>query len=441
MLSLYGGYFSETFIKCASKLIVMDTNYHEFQLDNGLFVALQKTHTRTVSGRLRVFHGALHEMPGEEGIAHFLEHALMGGGSQKFDPLSAERLRRSFGSFNAYTFLEKTIFPVDTLAEDVPLFLDYVSDLVFNPGFDAKVIEQERQRVLRELADKKSNRNFEDNKRLEEAFYGKNSPHARLVLGEEAVVSSASIEKLGAFHQRGYHPNNMDLILVGNLPENIDKLIEQNFAGACHGDGRRIEFPRNQRLTDRTLLRIPAPDLLHTQNPEQSSAELYISLFAPPETDEDGPVVGLLIDYFSGMLHAAVSSAHGLAYSIHASYDGTNNKGAIGIQGRVQATKANEAIYAIFNVMHDFRTDLVPDHILNELKKRARYNLAKTFEMNGGIVRVIEERIDHNLTPEIYLSKINAITPEMMREVARNYFPECPIEGKYTLLLRDPLMR
>ena len=107
-------------------MATINGNYREFRLDNGLFVALQETPTQTVSGRLRVWHGALNEHPGEEGLAHFLEHTLMTGGSQKYDPEKADQIRGTFGSFNAYTGLERTFFPVDMLAEDSQLFLEYV---------------------------------------------------------------------------------------------------------------------------------------------------------------------------------------------------------------------------------------------------------------------------------------------------------------------------
>ena len=71
-----------------------DQNYREFTLDNGLFVALQNTPTQTVSGRLRVFQGALHEQPGEEGLAHFLEHTIVNAGSRKYSPITNNLPRR-----------------------------------------------------------------------------------------------------------------------------------------------------------------------------------------------------------------------------------------------------------------------------------------------------------------------------------------------------------
>ena len=93
-------------------MTTINGNYREFKLDNGLLVALQDTPTQTVSGRLRVWHGSLNEQPGEEGIAHFLEHTLLSGGSSKYTPEQSNKIMGTFGFFNAYTGLQKTFFPV-----------------------------------------------------------------------------------------------------------------------------------------------------------------------------------------------------------------------------------------------------------------------------------------------------------------------------------------
>ncbi len=420
-------------------------NYREFRLDNGLFVALQETPTQTVSGRLRVWHGALNEKQGEKGIAHFLEHTLMTGGSQKYVPERADEIRGTFGSFNAFTGLARTVFPVDMLAEDSQLFLEYVSDAAFNPRFEASRVEEERQRVLRETADAKSNPEFKDNRACGEAFFGKNSPHAYFILGNEAVVSSASVDTLKGFHEMGYHPNNMDLILVGALPKNIKDLVQENFGHFPSGNGKKVEFPRNPQLYGATILHTHASELYNSENPEQSSAQLSISLVAPTETDEDSYAVDMLVNILGGdansRLFQTVSQRKGLAYGVGAQYHGMNNAGGIYIDGSVHSVRANEAIDAIFEEMAKLRADLVSQESLERLKRNSRYNIAKTFETNAGHVNAIELKIDKGLTPEYHLERMEAVTPEKIRDAAVRYLPQNRAGGKYVLGLRDPLKK
>ncbi|MBU0470880.1 MAG: insulinase family protein [Nanoarchaeota archaeon] len=426
-------------------MVNINKNYREFRLDNGLFVALQETPTQTVSGRLRVWHGALNEQKGEEGLAHFLEHTLMSGGSQKYDPKRTDEIRGTFGAFNAFTGLERTFFPVDLLAEDSQLFLEYISDVTFNPRFDVTRVDEERQRVLRETANAKSDPVFKDNKAYAEAFFGKNSPHNYFILGDETVVGSASIDALRRFHSRGYHPNNMDLVLVGALPKEIENLIQQNFGSFNSGDGKKIEFPKNSKLNGPKILHTFAPDLYNHESPEQSSAQLSISLVAPTETDEDSYAVNMLAKILGGdansRLFTSVSQRKGLAYGVYAQYDGTNNKGIIFIGGSVHSVRADEAIETIFEEMAKLRTDLVSQESLERLKRNSRYHIAKTFETNKGHVNAIELKIDKGLTFEDHLERMEAVIPEKIREVAIKYLPQNRTDGKYVLILRDSLKK
>jgi len=426
-------------------MVTLNGNYREFELDNGLFVALQETSTQTVSGRLRVWHGALNEHQGEEGLAHFLEHTLMVGGSQKYNPERADEIRGTFGSFNAVTCLERTFFPVDMLSGDSQLFLEYISDVVFNPRFETVRVEEERQRVLRETADAKSNPGFKDSKAYGKAFFGKNSPHTYFILGNEAVVDSANVDTLKGFHERGYHPNNMDLILVGALPKNIEYLVQQNFGQFTSGNGKKVEFLRNPQLYGATVLHTSAPELYNHENPDQSSAQLGISLVAPIETDEDRYAVSMLINILgrgaNSRLFTNVSQRKGLAYGVGAQYDNSNNKGAIYIGGNVQSTRADEAIDAIFDEMVKLRTDLVSQESLKRLKRNSQYTIAKTFETNAGHVNAIELKMDKGLTPEYHLERMEAVTPKEIREVAVKYLPQNRTDGKYVLSLRDPLKK
>lgn len=424
-------------------MATINDNYREFKLSNGLHVALQETPTQTVSGRLKVWNGALNEKPGEEGLAHFLEHTLVTGGSQKYEPEEADKIRGVFGAFNASTGLNQTTFPVDMLAEDTALFIEYISDAIFNPRFAPARVEEERNRVLREIADAKSNFYFKIHQIYNEAFFGKNSPHTYSILGNESVIATATQEKIRDFHGRGYYPNNISLILVGALPQNIEELIEQHFGGFEPKNTNRIEFPRNPPLCGATFMHIKAPGLLNLENPEQSSAELSMSLAAPTETDEDSSAVDMLIDILGGgassMLFTNVSQRKGLAYGIGAGYNGNNNTGRIFIQGNVPSRRKNEVMDAIFEEMDNLRTKLVPQYILERLKRISKYRIAKTFETNCGHVNAIELRIEKGITPESHLEKMDRVTPEKIRDAARKYFPDDKINGNYLLLLKDPL--
>src|SRR3989338_9964362 len=106
-------------------MIKFNGDYKEYKLNNGLVVALQSTPTQIVAAKLRVNYGSSHERKGEEGMAHFLEHCLVTGGSEKFDPLTADQIRTSFGYSNAHTSVGRTFSIGQILSEDLETWLEY----------------------------------------------------------------------------------------------------------------------------------------------------------------------------------------------------------------------------------------------------------------------------------------------------------------------------
>ncbi|MBT5021307.1 insulinase family protein [Candidatus Woesearchaeota archaeon] len=420
-------------------------DHEHYKLDNGLLVALQNTPTKTIAGRLRVWHGALNEESGEEGMAHFLEHLLMTGGSKQFNPAQSESIRDSFGYYNAATGSDNIKLIGGIIAEDISLFLNFISESAFKPTFNKINIEQERQRVLREIADDKSKVNFKDNRTYVNLFYGKNSPHAYNILGNESVIESASLSTFKNFHARGFNPSNADLILVGALPANISELIEQYFGMLSSGKNIKFNFPRNKPIEGQQILHMHSLDLLNKEFPDNSSAELNISLFGPTKDQTDSYATGLLVKILGGVsnskLFKELSQKNGLAYSTQAFYDGTRNKGVIYMGGSIQALHKNKAIDIIFDELNKLRTKLVNVAELENVKKTSLYNFVKTFETNSGCINAIEFQIDNKITLEQYLKNISDVTPEHIRDAAIKYFPKSRHEGNYVIYLRDPLKK
>jgi len=401
--------------------------YRQYELDNGLVVALQETPTKTIAGKLRVNYGSVHEEKGEEGIAHFLEHVLSTGGSSRYNKEKSDDTRSRFGYFDAGTSLGRTLFSAGILEEDLRLFMDFFSDLVFNPCFNPERVDGERRRVLREISETKSNPIFKDKQLVKKSFF-RNHPAGYFGLGKENVIANVSIDDLRKFHLRGYHPNNMDLILVGALPKNIGDLIEKYFTTKPRGENRRMKFPPFEPLEQKVILHVCAPELYNNENPEESNSQVSMAFVAPSDSHEDNFTISV-IEYVLGYgtnsrLYQNLGLQKGLIYSPFVDHDGSYNAGCFQIGANVPSKRQEEAIDAVF-----------------EVKKAIKYVVSHKLETNKGYLDIIEKKLDYKWTPESILSAYEAITPEQLREVAQKYLPEDREKGKYVLLIRDPLKK
>jgi len=415
--------------------------YKQYKLDNGLVVALQNTPTETIAGRLNVWHGALNEMEGEEGLVHFVEHVILDG-SRKYSFEQALRIIDSFGFFNAETQLDKTIFPVDLLSEDIELYLDFISDAVFHPSFHLEKVEQERQRIIREISDNEGYPAFEDLRITNEAYYGKNSQYTYYIGGKEEVIRNSTIDDLRRVHRRGYHPNNMNLILVGGLPRNIEELIEKYFGHIHIRGGERVTFIPNKPLTEKTIFHTYAPDLYNKQNPEESSAALYIKIYAPTKLTDDEISFAVLDSILGGgwksLLFQEISQKKGLAYYIKSSYNREHNQGILKIRSDIHANRLEETINSIFEQLSFLKNNLVSQEEIDRIKKKTKYYFAKHFETNEGRGSLIEMEMKCYNYGYI-MSELDKVTPKRILEVANKYLPDR--DGNYVLLLRDPLKK
>ena len=426
-------------------------DYNEYKLPNGLFVALKATTTQTIYGKLVVHHGALDEHEGEEGLAHFLEHAIIGGGSLNYTPEESLNTRDIFTykadkktGFNSYTLLSKTVFPIDLLKDDLESYLDLISDMVFNPGFDSAKVEEERPIVLKECTDEKKDPAFNEKRAFANVMFKEGSPYLYPISGKEEVITKATIDDLKRFYNRGYNAGNMDLIIAGALPENIEGLIEAKFGDKPAGKRRHFEFPGNHPLDKAAIIYTPAIERYNSKNPQASMAHLGIGLAAPPDTKEDSCATRILTRIFgsdtTSRLTKYVSDELDLACSIASRYDGSDKKGVIQIGANVRAITIQESISAIFKVMNDLQEKLVSADEFNRCKRNAIYALAKGFEKNRGHVYAIEKKLYEGVIMEDYLAKMSAVTPGQVREAANKYFAKNREDEKYVLMLRDPLL-
>src|SRR3546814_15588688 len=112
----------------------------------------------TVSPGAWIGAGTRHEAPELNGIAHLLEHMVFKGTERRSAQAIAEEIEAVGGQINAYTSRENTAFYAKVLAEDAPLALDIVADLLQRSTFLEEELERERAVVLQEIGPAKTGR-------------------------------------------------------------------------------------------------------------------------------------------------------------------------------------------------------------------------------------------------------------------------------------------
>ncbi|WP_368645022.1 M16 family metallopeptidase [Alkalibacterium putridalgicola] len=145
------------------------------------------------------------------GVAHFLEHKLFetrkGDISQVFSSQGA--------SVNAYTSNTKTAFLCSFTTngrQNIETLLDFIQD----PFFSHQSVEDEKSIISQEIQMYKDDPEWALTQGLIENLYPEH-PVRIDVAGTTESVQSVTVEMLKQNYQTFYHPDNMQMIIVGNI--------------------------------------------------------------------------------------------------------------------------------------------------------------------------------------------------------------------------------
>jgi|CXWL01.1.fsa_nt_gi zinc protease len=231
-------YFSATGQYKLADPLPTDPDVKVGKLSNGLTYYIRKNvkPEKKVELRLVVNAGSVLENDNQQGLAHFMEH--MGFNGSKHFPKNelVDFLQKSgvkFGAdLNAYTSFDETVYILPVPAEDpgmVEKGFTVLEDWAFNNLFDKKEIEKERGVVLEESRLRKGSFERMSRQYFPRLFNGSKYGN-RLPIGKEDILKTFKPETLKSFYKTWYRPNNMAVIVVGDIdPAEAEKKIKAHF--------------------------------------------------------------------------------------------------------------------------------------------------------------------------------------------------------------------
>ena len=195
-------------------------------LDNGLRIVTQNmSGLETVSMGIWNFVGGRDEMEDVNGVAHLLEHMAFKGTSTRSALQIAETIENVGGDINAYTSKEITAYYVKLIAEDLPLGIDILTDILQNSSFAEDELNRERGVILQEIGmylDTPDDMIFDY---WQEKAYP-NQPMGRSILGKTDIIKSITRDQVKNFMTSHYNPNKMIVSAAGkvNHEEFVDRI-------------------------------------------------------------------------------------------------------------------------------------------------------------------------------------------------------------------------
>ena len=308
----------------------------ETRLQNGLRVATDPMDgVDTTSVGVWVDAGARNEAVELNGVSHMLEHMAFKGTKRRSARAIAEEIEAVGGHLNAYTSREQTAYFARVVADDLPLAVDILADILQHSAFADQELARERAVIIQEIGQTQDTPDDLIFDQLQEVAFP-NQPLGRSILGTAERVNGFDRSTLRSYMNVHYGAPNMVLVASGKVDhDRFVELVESGFDGI--GDGTAVT---------------PAPGRYEggdwRESRELEQVHLTLGFQGLPFQDEDFYAAQILSTVLGGgmssRLFQEVREVRGLAYSVFSFASSYLDCGLFGIYAGTGQAEVEELV-------------------------------------------------------------------------------------------------
>jgi predicted Zn-dependent peptidase len=390
-------------------------------LPNGLTVLVyprQSTNTTQLS--IAVEYGSNHEPKEIAGAAHFLEHMLAGGSDKRIQ--LSRSVENHGGILNFYTDHEHMMSTMDILPEQIGEGSLVISELLFDLDFEEEKFSQERKIILNELAEAADDPTERIEDLLRESLFHEHAVR-RPVGGYPKKVKRLTIEQLSKAHRANYVPQNMVLILTGNITEENVEVALKNF------QEKTAEAPPPRKTFPAETAK-PVP-LAVEKKPGIAQAYLCLGARTVTSTHPDAAVLDLTSALLSGgtssRLFVELREKNALTYDVNSDHNKGVDFGFLSFNCAVKDKNLAKAKSLILKEISRLRTEMVPADELDRNKNLMVADILRGMDTPQDcpdILSYLEMQFKSSQSLVDYIARVKAVSGEAILDAANAYLQE-----------------
>ncbi|MEH1952074.1 MAG: pitrilysin family protein [Nostoc sp.] len=314
----------------------------EFKLTNGLRILLlpdRSTPTVTLSGYIQA--GTEFDPENKAGLAAFVADNLLNGTKSKDVLTIAKVLGERGASLDFQTYREGVHIEGDSLADDLPILLEILADVVKNSSFPSKELELHRQQTLTDLQQELDEPSEVARRIFVQSIYPKK--HPLHTFPTEESLQQIQRRDVIDFKAKHYRPDTTVLALVGDFDlDKVRSLIQNKFGDwEVSGKAPTLKYPP-----------VAMPEKIVSVNPvlpDKAQAVTYMGYAGINRYDprfHAALVLNQILggDTLSSRLGAEVRDRQGLSYGIYSSFQAGKNVGTFLIEMQTSPEDSSKAI-------------------------------------------------------------------------------------------------
>lgn len=366
--------------------------------------------------------GALFDPDEKLGLAEYTVAALMRGTQKRTFDETYNKLESVGASLGFSTGVHKSGFNGRSLAEDLPLLFDLLSEALTAPIFPKAEMEKLRAQLLTGLAIRAEDTGDMASMVFDQILF-KGHPYSRPEDGYPETVQNIKRTDLVKFHREHYGPRGMVIAIVGAVePENAVSQVKRALGGwQVKGQKETPELPPLKTLK-KTVSK-------HHRIKGKSQSDLVIGTNGPMRRDPEfmpASIGNNILGQFGmmGRIGDVVREKSGLAYYAYSSMNAGIGPGSWEVSAGVSPQNVKRASGLIIDELKRFVQEGVTADELADTKANFVGRLPLSLESNGGIAGALLNIERHNLGLDYYrryADLVNEVSAEDVSSVARKF--------------------
>ncbi len=391
------------------------------KLANGMryhLIPFDGTKAATVLVLVRV--GSRQEPDSVWGGSHFIEHLMFKGTERRPNTIDISKTLDRYGAqYNAYTGKDLTGYYVKISNEHVDVAVDLLHDMLFHSHFKKEELDRERGVIIEEIKMYEENPMMHIEDLLEDAMF-EGSTLGREIAGTPESIRNMDREELIAYRDAHYRPEEMVVVVAGNIPQDTENLLEQTFGAVPSGKEAPPDFEKFPGIPDRDVPRVKR------QKKELEQIQIAIGFPTVGRGHKDIPAIKLLANILGGVMSSRlfieVREKRGLCYFVRASSDAYDDVGTFVVRSGLDAKRLDQALETILEELKKVTIEGVTDQELSYAKDNIEGAMNLSLENSSTLAEFVgrQELFLRDVeSPEEYLKRFEAVTLEDVHRVAK----------------------
>jgi zinc protease len=362
--------------------------------------------------------------PGKSGFAHFFEH-MMFRGTKKYPGSVYDSLMTSIGAdANAYTTDDYTAYHLKFAKEDLEKVIELESDRFQNLSYAEREFQTESGAIYGEYRKSVTSPFALLNEKMQDVAYDVHT-YKHTTIGFEADIKKMpeGYAYSKSFHQRYYRPENIVLLVAGDVtPKGTMELVRKYYGAWAKGYVAPTITPEPEQHGERAASvtypgkTLPILDVAYKGDAFDPSNRIYVAAL----------LLGDLAFGETSELYKKLYIDEQKVDALGASIPMNRDLPLFEIYARVKNEADLDTVKGeIIAAVAKFQTTPVDPTRLADLKKRQRYdflmNLDTPDRVAGGLARFAAITGGIEVVDALYAA-MDAVTPDDIKAAAAKYF-------------------